>query len=476
MLFILEFLQEQVKAFEIKEIAEQTGIQNPTVSRAILGLIKNGLAEEKEIESLELSEKGEQYAKKPLPEQQMLMELKTLKDVPFADFKAKTKLDSSEFIAALGYLKRRGIFQIGDKILLLTNIDVVPTQRYLQNMLDKKRLSEEDLAEGKQLDEESEKILLQRGILWRAIHKKIFLTKKGKEIKSKEISEETTFDINAPVAQISASRRHPYNEVATLVRKIFLEMGFQEMEGPLVETTFWCMDSMFIPQDHPARDVQDTYFVGKKGMLPNKSLVEKVKEIQETGGDTGSTGYQFPWKEELADDLILRTHSTATTFRTLYFKQLKNVEKCKYFYIARSFRNETTDATHLCEFAQAEGFIMADGLTLADLKGFIKEFYAKLGVTKIRFKPVYNPYTEPSMQAYYYDEKLKKWSALINSGIFRPEALAPYGITKPIIAWGIGFNRLVALLTKTSDVRDTLGPICDLNWLSNREIIKRGLE
>lgn len=467
---VLEFLQKnREENFEIKKIAQKMKLPNPAISRAILGLINKELAEEIETEILELSEKGKKYSSGvKLPEQHMLLELKSFpSEVIFADYRTKTKLDPLEFNVALGYLKRKGIIQVGEKILLLKkDIDYVPTQTYLENLL-----------EGKQsTDQESEKILLGRNILARAKIKKIHLTKKGIEIKSEEITEETTFNLNAPVPPIYLGKRHPYNEVAALVRKVFLEMGFQEMEGPLVETTFWCMDSMFIPQDHPARDVQDTYFIGKKGNLPDKKLVENVKAIQEYGGNTGSTGYQMPWSKDLASDLILRTHTTATTFRTFYFNNLKDVEKCKYFYIGRVFRNEATDATHLCEFAQAEGFIMADGLTLSDLKGFIKEFYAKLGVTNIRFKPVYNPYTEPSIQAYYYDKKLKKWFALINAGMFRPEALAPYGITKPVIAWGLGFNRLVALLAKTSDVRNTLGPICDIGWLQNREIVVGGID
>lgn len=465
---VLDFLQKTEGSFEIKEIAQKTGLPNPAASRAVLGLIEKELAQEIKTEILKLSEKGKKYSENKLPEQQMLSELKAFPaGIAFAEYKAKTKLDPAEFNIALGYLKQKGVIQIGDKILLLRkDIDYVPTQKYLNNLL-----------EGKQPeDKESEKILIRRNILMRATTTKVYLTEKGRKIKPEEIKESSAFNLNAPVSFVYPGRRHPHSEVAALVRKIFLEMGFQEMEGPLVETTFWCMDSMFIPQDHPARDVQDTYFVGKKGALPDKDLVKKVKAVQEYGGDTGSTGYQMPWREDIASELILRTHTTATTFRTLYFNKLKDVDKCKYFYIGRVFRNEAIDATHLCEFTQVEGFIMADGLTLSDLKGFIKEFYAKLGITKIKFKPVYNPYTEPSLQAYYYDRKLKKWYALINSGIFRPEALAPYGIKKPIIAWGMGFNRLVALLTKASDIRDTLGPFCDIEWLRNRKLIVGGID
>ena len=253
------------------------------------------------------------------------------------------------------------------------------------------------------------------------------------------------YDVEINVPKISGGRRHPYNEALNIIRQAFLEMGFQEMSGPWVETAFWNMDSMWIAQDHPARDVQDTFYLDKKGELPEEKFVNKVKAAHENGLNTGSTGHTHEWDPEVAKQLLLRTHSTATTYRYFYKEKLNH--NCKYFYIANNFRNEATDATHLPEFGQAEGFIMGDNLTLADLMGFIKEFYAKLGIHKIRFKPTFNPYTEPSMEAHYYNEKLGKWYALINSGIFRPESLAPYGITKSVIAWGMGSSRIAALLT-----------------------------
>ena len=150
-----------------------------------------------------------------------------------------------------------------------------------------------------------------------------------------------------------------------------------------------------------------------------------------------------------------------------------DIDDGKYFYIARNFRNEKTDATHLAEFFHAEGFIVGDGLSLADLMGFVKEYYSKLGITKIRFKPTFNPYTEPSMEAHYYDEKLGKWYALINSGIFRPETLRPLGISKTIIAWGMGASRLAALLTGKKSMREITGGTCDIGWLKERPNLTR---
>ncbi|MFW6378661.1 MAG: phenylalanine--tRNA ligase subunit alpha, partial [Nanoarchaeota archaeon] len=283
-----------------------------------------------------------------------------------------------------------------------------------------------------------------------------------------------TYDVTSPVPVKSGGRRHPMREAANLIRDVYLNMGFKEMKGPWVETAFWCMDSMWIPQDHPARDEQDTFFVGKKGALPENELVRKVKQVHENGGDTGSTGHGTPWNPEIAKELILRTHSTATTFRMFGEKK---ITEGKYFYVANVFRNEAVDTTHLAEFIQAEGFVVGEDLTISDLMGFIKEFYARLGIHKIRFKPTYNPYTEPSLEAHYYNEHTGKWHALINSGIFRPESLAPYGLEhKTVIAWGMGASRVAALLTGKTNLRELVGPTVDLEWIANHKTPQPDLE
>jgi phenylalanyl-tRNA synthetase alpha chain len=279
-----------------------------------------------------------------------------------------------------------------------------------------------------------------------------------------------SYDVEINVPEITGGRRHPYNEALNIIRQAFLEMGFQEMQGPWIETAFWNMDAMWIPQDHPAREAQDTFYLDRKGDLPEEEIVNKVKQSHEDGLNTGSTGHTKEWDPETAKQLLMRTHSTATTFRYLHKKKLNH--NCKYFYIANNFRNEAVDATHLAEFGQAEGFIMGDNLTLADLMGFVKEFYAKLGIHKIRFKPTFNPYTEPSMEAHYYNEKLGKWYSLINSGIFRPETLAPAGITKSVIAWGMGASRIAGLLTGKNKLREIIGPEVDFDWIRKHQRVK----
>lgn len=117
----------------------------------------------------------------------------------------------------------------------------------------------------------------------------------------------------------------------------------------------------------------------------------------------------------------------------------------KYFSIDKVFRNETLDATHLAEFHQIEGVIADYGLTLGDLIGTLYEFFKKLGITQLRFKPAYNPYTEPSMEIFCYHNGLEKWIEIGNSGMFRPELLLPINVPPNVnvLGWGLSLERCV---------------------------------
>ncbi|MAG20058.1 hypothetical protein CL618_01345 [archaeon] len=434
-------------------------------------------------ELIQLDINGLKYKEKGLPEKQLLNLLKT--PLTIQEIKEKSNLSNEEVNISLGLLKKQSLIQIRDKVSL--------TKKELTKSLEEQFLKSLPLQLSKLKPEQKHAYqeLKKRKQIIKTITKKelnITLTSSGKELIKQRIPKNLTetltpeliknhknlkfrrYDVQINVPSITGGRRHPYNESMNIIRNVFLEMGFQEMEGPWVETAFWGMDSMWIAQDHPMRDAQDTFYLDKKGKLPDKKFIKKVKSAHEDGYNTGSTGHTKEWDPEVAKELILRQHSTSTTFR--YFYDLKLNQDCKYFYIADNFRNEAIDATHLPEFGQAEGFIMGDNLTLADLMGFIKEFYKKLGITKIKFKPTFNPYTEPSMEAHYYNEKLGKWYALINSGIFRPEALAPYGITKSVIAWGMGSSRIAAILTGKKKLKDLFGPEVDINWIKTHKRIK----
>jgi phenylalanyl-tRNA synthetase alpha chain len=195
-------------------------------------------------------------------------------------------------------------------------------------------------------------------------------------------------------------------------------------------------DALFVPQQHPARDLQDTFYIKHPTHttdLPDKDYVDRIHKVHEEGG-FGSIGYRYPWVLSEAQRLLLRTHTTAISTAMLYklANQPGGFKPAKFFSIDRVFRNEAVDATHLAEFHQVEGVIADKGLTLGDLIGFMERFFAKMGVTNLRFKPAYNPYTEPSMEIFSYHEGLGKWVEIGNSGMFRPEMLEPMGLPKGI--------------------------------------------
>jgi len=261
---------------------------------------------------------------------------------------------------------------------------------------------------------------------------------------------------------------HPLLKVRAEFRKILMEMGFQEMPtNKWVESSFWNFDSLFQPQSHPARDAHDTFFIkdpAETVRVP-EDYYERVKEMHEHGGE-GSIGYRYDFKREEAFKNLLRTHTTAISSQMLYklANQPGGFKPARYFSIDRVFRNETMDATHLCEFHQVEGWVADYNLSLGDLIGTIETFLNKIGITELRFKPAFNPYTEPSMEIFGYHPDLKKWTEIGNSGMFRPEMLLPMGLPEDVrvIAWGLSLERPTMIKYRINNIRDLFGHKVDL--------------
>ncbi|XP_053986444.1 phenylalanine--tRNA ligase alpha subunit isoform X1 [Hylaeus volcanicus] len=270
---------------------------------------------------------------------------------------------------------------------------------------------------------------------------------------------------------------HPLLKVRTEFRKIFLEMGFTEMPtNNFVESSFWNFDALFQPQQHPARDAHDTFFVSEPSRSTKFPMeyLEKVKRVHSEGG-YGSIGYCYDWKLEEAQKNILRTHTTAVSTRMLYkLAQQDDFKPVKFFSIDRVFRNETLDATHLAEFHQIEGVIADYNLTLGDLIGILYEFFKKLGITQLEFKPAYNPYTEPSMEIFCFHNGLNKWIEIGNSGMFRPEMLLPMGLPENVnvIAWGLSLERPTMIKYGLNNIRDLVGSKVDLEMVYNNPICR----
>ena len=285
------------------------------------------------------------------------------------------------------------------------------------------------------------------------------------------------YNFEALGAALEVGHLHPLLKVRTEFKKIFFEMGFTEMPtNNFVESSFWNFDALFQPQQHPARDAHDTFFISDPSCSTNFPMdyLEKVKKVHSEGG-YGSLGYCYDWKIEEAQKNVLRTHTTAVSARMLFkLMQEGDFKPVKYFSIDRVFRNETLDATHLAEFHQIEGVVADYNLTLGDLIGILYEFFKKLGITQLRFKPAYNPYTEPSMEIFCYHDGLKKWIEIGNSGMFRPEMLLPMGLPKNVnvIAWGLSLERPTMIKYGLNNIRDLVGPRVDMEMVYNNPICR----
>lgn len=273
-----------------------------------------------------------------------------------------------------------------------------------------------------------------------------------------------------------AGALHPLNKVREEFRQIFFSMGFSEMPTDYyVESGFWNFDALYVPQQHPARDLQDTFYIKDPVMADeptDKTYWENVKQVHQNG-KYGSIGYRYPWKASEATKLVLRTHTTSVSAMMLH-KLAKNPRPARLFSIDKVFRNEAVDATHLAEFHQVEGVIADNNLTLGDLIGFMQRFFSKMGVHQLRFKPAYNPYTEPSMEIFGYHEGLGKWVEIGNSGMFRPEMLESMGLPKDMRVHGFGLSleRPTMIKYAVSNIRELLGHKVSLDFVENNPAVR----
>jgi len=273
------------------------------------------------------------------------------------------------------------------------------------------------------------------------------------------------YDVQTFAPSAAPAKKHPLSRLADEIRNIFVQMGFTEIDEEYVQPAFWNMDVLFTPQDHPARDLQDTFYLDSPSSIKieNAELVKKVKDIHETGGTTGSTGWGGEWSLEKAEQALLRTHTTVNTIKHLSKYPDPPV---KVFSLSRIFRNESIDSTHLPEFTQIEGIILDEKGDFDMLVSLVKGFYGKMGFDKVRIRPAYFPYTEPSLEVEVFFNG--KWMELGGAGIFRPEVTAPFGVKYPVLAWGFGFERLAMLKWNIKDIRDLY--VSDVDLLKKNTI------
>ncbi len=383
---------------------------------------------------------------------------------------------------AIGWLKRKALATIakgpGGPTVTITDtghtyLFTSMSDERLLDLLSSKELLESDIPEELRpsvpLLKSRQNMIIEKPLVRRKLH----LTDLGKETLALgiELTEEVAqltpeliqsgkwktanfrkYDVNtfAPVSY--AAKKHLLTRMADEVRRIFVQMGFTEIDDEYVQPSFWNMDALFTPQDHPAREMQDTFYLKNPSKIcldQDIEILKRVKQVHETGGDSGSLGWRYQWSRPEAERALLRTHTTVNTIR--YLAQHKE-PPVKVFSLSRVFRKEAIDATHLPEFVQIEGIIMEQDASFDMLVGVLREFYGRMGFEDIRVRPGYFPYTEPSLEV----EVLwnGKWLELGGAGIFRPEVTAPFGIKHPVLAWGQGFERLAMLHWDLKDIRE----------------------
>lgn len=262
------------------------------------------------------------------------------------------------------------------------------------------------------------------------------------------------YSLDTPPPRPPIGLIHPYREYLNQVRKQLVRLGFEEMSGPIVETEFWNMDALFIPQTHPARDIHDIYFVRepREARSIDPEVARKVRAVHSGSGETfGSRGWRQPYNENQAKRLLLRSQGTALSARTM---ALTPKVPGKYFALARCFRYEQVDQTHAVDFYQAEGIVLEEDASFRTLLGLLTLFAREVaGAKEIHFKPAYFPFTEPSVEVHVRHPTLG-WMELGGAGLFRPEVLKPLGVEVPVIAWGLGIDRMAMMRLGLSDIRD----------------------
>lgn len=464
---------------DVKRVAAESGIDVGKAMRLAQILYERKFVDVKRRRKtvLGLTNEGVVHAKSGLPERMLLNALLELGGRASAE-KCLEKSSLTEHLKpiAIGWIVRKGWARLerveGEALLMATGKTEEEADERMLRLLSKESCILEDLSR----DMRKAAVELKRRKLVRSkttVSIAITLTEKGskavleKAPVAKEITSLTPeiiktgkwrevrlkrYDVTVPPPALYLGKKHPYVEFLEKVRRILLGMGFVEADGPYVEMEFWNFDVLFQAQDHPAREIHSSYKLKYPlaGRIAESDLVKRVKLVHESGWTTGSTGWSYKWSFDVARSLVLRTQGTAISARYLASHKRPPI---KMFAIVRVFRPEALDSTHSMEFHHCEGIVMDENVNFRHLLGFLKTFANMLGFRKIKFRPGYFPFTEPSVESLVYHPRLE-WMEILGGGIFRPEVTAPLGIEYPVLAWGIGIGRLAMASLGLDDIRD----------------------
>ncbi|WP_331232898.1 phenylalanine--tRNA ligase subunit alpha [Natronorarus salvus] len=484
---------------EIDRIADETGEKPETITGAAFALEEAGLlsvAEETE-ETLTLTEEGESYAESGLPERRLYETALDLgaddSSVSMGEIIGRSGLEGGEVDIALSNFARKGLGGIDSGELSATPdagedeeataLSAISSGGSVDDEATLDALDRRDLIERTERTVRSVKLTdegvtaLMEGLEERDTVGEIssdLLTGETAASGDWETVEFAPYNVEAEAATAPAGRKHVLRQTADRVKDVLIGMGFREMDGPHADADFWINDCLFMPQDHPARTHWDRFSLEAPERIDDlpEDLLSRVESAHRDGVGPDGEGYHSPWSEEMAREIALRGHTTSLSMRYLSGHAVGTLEPPqRYFSVEKVYRNDTLDPTHLLEFFQIEGWVMAEELSVRDLMGTFTEFYASFGITDIQFKPHYNPYTEPSFELFGHHPETGELIEIGNSGMFRPEVLEPLGVECDVMAWGLALERLAMLVTGAEDIRDLHGTLVDIDFLRNAEAI-----
>lgn len=467
--------------FDLMDIIRKTGLKEIEVMRALQWLENKGIIKIKQTlkEIINLDKNGVLYVMEGLPEKRFLKSLIKEERMTLDEIREKGHLTKEELNSCLGLLKKKSAIEI----LTRERIDITEEGKILS---DKESLEEMFIMklplETTHLSQEEkyayEELKKRKQIIKTDITRirQIRLTKIGEELSKLKLSNQfidsltqdmlingkwkeknfRRYDVTINVPRIYGGKRHFVNQAVDHIKKIWLDLGFKEMKGNMVQTSFWNFDALFTAQDHPVRDMHDTFYLKDpaKGKLPKKDMVDSIKNTHENGGNTGSKGWGYTWKRDESKKNVLRTHTTVLSAKTLAALKESDMP-VKFFSIGKCFRNETVDWSHLFELTQVEGIVVDPNANFKHLIGYLKEFFLKMGYEKVRIRPAFFPYTEPSCEIEAFHPVRKSWVELGGAGMFRPEMIKPLlGKDIPVLAWGLGMERVIGEYYGMTDIRD----------------------
>lgn len=469
---VLSYLVSVGEAVSTSEISSAINVPESTIYAVIELLKSKGLVrEETSLETVYmLTDEGEKVLKLGFPEEVLVPIALQTREIPIKEL--ENRIGTKQLSIALATAKRRGLVDIkGGKAYF-------DTSKISEIQLDKDILEKLSKGDKKLSPSEIERLetLQKRGLIEKKINKilklkaevpiarevlkreqetvsklrtELIVSGKWKEIILKE------YNVEAQPPAVYPGLKHFYLEFIRKIKRILIGMGFTEVNGPFIEQEFWNFDVLFQAQDHPSREVHDTFWIDfeVKDLNAPEEVVKRAKAVHENGGETGSTGWRYSWSEDIARRLILRTHMTAVSARML---SKRPVPPFRYFTIGKVFRPDVIDSRHLPEFIQLDAIISQKDMSFSMLLGTIKLFFEKMGLSEVLFKPAYFPFTEPSVEGYVKIPG-QGYVEVFGAGMFRPEVLEIAGIKDPVGAWGIGLDRLAMSLLNVEDIRELYG-------------------